>query len=118
VPIATPSRIKGTQSIAIGRQTLVGRTALEGHTIHIPDVLADPEYTWTESIKRGGWRTLLGVPLLREGISMPIGVIALQRNTMRPFTDKQIELVTTFADQAVNRERERALVRRGAGANA
>ena len=52
-----------TQSIPIGRQTLTGRTALEGHTVHIPDVLADPEYTWTESIKRGGWRTLLGVPL-------------------------------------------------------
>ncbi len=88
-----------TQSIPIGRQTHTGRTALEGRTIHIPDVLADPEYTWTESIKRGGWRTLLGAPLQREGI--PIGVIALSRFTVRPFSDKQIELVTTFADQAV-----------------
>jgi GAF domain-containing protein len=87
------------QSIPIGRQTHTGRTALEGRTIHIPDVLADPEYTWTESIKRGGWRTLLGAPLQREGI--PIGVIALSRFTVRPFSDKQIELVTTFADQAV-----------------
>jgi two-component system, NtrC family, sensor kinase len=77
------------QSIPIGRQTITGRTALEEHTIHIPDVLADSEYTWTESIKRGGWRTLLGVPLLREGI--PIGVIVLSRSTVRPFSDKQIE---------------------------
>jgi signal transduction histidine kinase len=87
------------QSIAIGRQTLVGRTAVEAHTIHIPDVLADPEYTWIESIKRRDSRTMLGVPLLREGTV--IGVIALQRKAVRPFTQKQIELVTTFADQAV-----------------
>ena len=88
-----------TQSIPIGRQTVTGRTALEGRTIHIPDVLADPEYAWTESIKRGGWRTLLGVPLLREGI--PIGVIVISRFAVRPFSDEQIELVSTFADQAV-----------------
>jgi GAF domain-containing protein len=88
-----------TQSIPIGRQTLTGRTALERRTIHIPDVRADSEYTWTESIKRGGWRTLLGVPLIREEV--PIGVIVLTRTEVRPFTEKQIELVSTFADQAV-----------------
>ena len=88
-----------SQSIAIGRQTLVGRTAVEGRTVHIPDVLADPEYAWAELIKRGNFRTMLGVPLLREG--MPIGVIAICRSTVRPFAPKQIELVTTFADQAV-----------------
>jgi two-component system, NtrC family, sensor kinase len=87
------------QSIAVGRQTLVGRTAVEGRTVHIPDVLADSEYRWTESIRRGSFRTMLGVPLLREGT--PIGVIAICRSTVRPFSDKQIELVTTFADQAV-----------------
>jgi GAF domain-containing protein/DNA-binding response OmpR family regulator len=85
--------------IAPGRGTLVGRTALERHTVHIPDVLADAEYTWAESTKRGNHRTMLGVPLLREG--MPIGVIAMTRSQVRLFSDKQIELITTFADQAV-----------------
>ena len=82
-----------------GRGTLCGRTALEGRTLHVPDVLADPEYTFAEGQKVGQWRTALGVPLLREG--SPIGVLMLTRRAVRPFTDKQIELVTTFADQAV-----------------
>jgi two-component system, NtrC family, sensor kinase len=87
------------QSIAIGRETLVGRTAFEGRTVHILDVLADREYTWPEANRRRDSRTMLGVPLLREGV--PIGVIAVSRSTVRPFTDKQIDLMTTFADQAV-----------------
>src|SRR5262245_35524438 len=81
-----------------GRGTLTGRTVLERKIIHIHDVLADSEYT-SEAPRIAGFRTMLGVPLLREGV--PIGVIILTRRAVQPFTDKQIELVTTFADQAV-----------------
>ena len=87
------------QTIKPGRGTIAARTALEGRTVHIPDVLADPEYTFLEAQKRGGYRTALGVPLLREGA--PIGVMVLTRPTVRPFDNNHIALVTTFADQAV-----------------
>jgi GAF domain-containing protein len=82
-----------------GRASLTGRVLLEGKAVQIPDVLADPEYSLTEPQRLGGYRTHLGVPLLRDG--SPIGVILVSRRTVRPFDSKQIELVTTFADQAV-----------------
>ncbi len=85
--------------IAPGRGTLVARTALEVAPIHIPDALADPEYTWHEGRRLGGFRTMLGIPLLREGTC--VGVMALTRTTPQPFSGAQIALVTTFADQAV-----------------
>ena len=82
-----------------GRGTMTGRVALECAPVQIPDVLADSEFTWVEAQKLGNYRTLLGVPLLREG--MLIGVLGLAREMVRPFTDKQIELVQIFADQAI-----------------
>jgi signal transduction histidine kinase/putative methionine-R-sulfoxide reductase with GAF domain len=84
--------------ISSGRNTITGRVALESRVVHIPDVLADPEYSYGAQ-PLGGYRALLGVPLLREGSC--VGVMAISRKTPQPFTTKQIELVTTFADQAV-----------------
>jgi signal transduction histidine kinase len=76
--------------------TVSGRVLLQGKIVHVPDILSDPQYAHVAIQKV---RTLLGVPLLREG--SPIGVMVLGRNSVRPFSDKQIELATTFADQAV-----------------
>jgi two-component system, NtrC family, sensor kinase len=83
----------------LGRGSATGRTALERRTVHVHDVLADPEYTLAEAQRAGGFRTILGVPMFREGDL--VGVFGLQRYEVRPFTDRQIELVTTFANQAV-----------------
>ncbi len=82
-----------------GRTTLGGRVALERRVIHIHDVLSDPEYHWPEAQQAEGYRTVLGVPMLRADALL--GVIVIHVTQVRPFTDRQIELVKTFADQAV-----------------
>jgi signal transduction histidine kinase len=82
-----------------GRGTASGRAVTEGKTIHIPDVLTDPDYDYMEGQKVGEYRTLLGVPLMRGGAA--IGALVFGRSAARPFTAHQIELVETFADQAV-----------------
>ena len=84
--------------IELERGSISGRSLLEGRAVHVPDVNTDPEHTLAEAQRLGDYHTALAVPMLREAV--PIGVLSLVRNEVRPFTDKQIELVTTFADQA------------------
>jgi signal transduction histidine kinase/CheY-like chemotaxis protein len=84
-------------SLLPGRETVVGKVALERRTVHLDDVLSDPDYSSPEMQRLGGYRTLLGVPMMREG--NPIGVITLWRTRVDPFTDRQIQLVSTFAAQ-------------------
>ena len=84
--------------VQLDRSSVAGRALVEGRIVHIPDIQVDPEYTFSPGLDLGDFRTVIGVPMLREGV--PIGVLALSRKDVLPFTDKQIELVTTFADQA------------------
>src|SRR5262249_10840174 len=86
-------------ALKVGKGSLIGRTALNRATVHILDVQKDPDYDLHAALKIGDYHTMLGVPLVREGNL--VGVLGLARQTVRPFTEKQIELVTTFADQAV-----------------
>jgi GAF domain-containing protein len=85
--------------IRAGRQTTTGRVLLERRPVQITDAQADPEYEFPEALKLQSFRTVLAVPLLREGV--PLGIITMWKTEIAPFTDRQIELVTTFADQAV-----------------
>ena len=87
------------QKLKPGPGGVIGRTALSRSTVQILDAQTDPDYQLREALKLGGYHTMLGVPLLREG--NVVGVFGLARTTVRPFTEKQIELVTTFADQAI-----------------
>src|SRR4029079_15037958 len=82
-----------------GRGTISGRVASERRTVHVPDVLQDPDYTYREGQKLAGHRTMLGIPLLRE--DSLIGLFIVTRTRVEPFADKEIELATSFADQAV-----------------
>ena len=88
-----------THPLAADRGTLSGRVELERRPIQIADVLQDPEYTYLEGQKLQGYRTMLGIPLLRE--QTLIGIFSISRTRVEPFTDKEIELATSFADQAV-----------------
>ena len=85
--------------LAPGRGSVVGRASLDCKTVHVADVLADPGYTFLESTSRVWFRTVLGVPLMREG--NPMGVLVLARAKVQPFTETQIDVIQTFADQAV-----------------
>ena len=87
------------QPLRPGRASVTGRVALDGNAIHVHDVLADPDYGATDHQRAFGYRTFLGVPLQRDGAT--IGVLNLTRTSVKPFSEKQIELATTFADQAV-----------------
>ena len=96
-----PDWVESNRTIRMlpGRGSVVGRVLLEKKTVQVADVLNDPEYTFHEPALKAGYRTFVGVPLMRAG--EPVGVLTIARRTISPFTDKQIELVTTFADQAV-----------------
>src|SRR5215467_14629255 len=97
----SPEFIKYVRTLPVKPQrgTVTGLALLEGRTVHVPDVRIPRDRTWAKAQRLGGFRTMLGVPMLREG--RPIGVLGLSRSEVQPFTDKQIELVENFANQAV-----------------
>jgi GAF domain-containing protein len=98
----SPAYLEYVEDIPVkpGRDTGTGRALFEGKVIHISDVLTDPDFTWKEGQRLGGFRTVLGVPMLHEGVA--VGVLALTRSAVRPFSDEQIALVENFAAQAAS----------------
>jgi two-component system NtrC family sensor kinase len=98
-PYADRFEFRKSLASAPHRGTISGRAVLEGHTAHVPDVLSDPEFTNNSWQQLTGFRAMLAVPLMRQG--QPIGAMALSRTKPGLFADRQIELVTTFTDQAV-----------------
>jgi signal transduction histidine kinase len=98
--INTAYRDRETRTqIAGGPDTLVGRVATTGRAVCIADVMADPDYGPKDEARTGGMRSMLGVPLLREGVT--VGVIAMARGVVEPFSDREVEMLIVFADQAV-----------------
>ena len=93
--------IKFTKNVPMraGRGSVVGRALQELKLVQVPDVLADPEYTYIEPAKKAGYRTYLAAPMMRGG--QPIGVLVLGRRRVELFSERQVELISTFADQAV-----------------
>jgi GAF domain-containing protein len=87
------------REVPADRGSITGRAALEATVVHVPDVLADPHYTWSGAQEIGGYRAAVGAPLLHKG--NVVGVIFVAKKVPQPFTAKQIELITTFADQAL-----------------
>ena len=91
--------IEARTDITVGSDTLVGRVAETGHAVHIANALADPECGHTDEARIGIVRSMLGIPLLRQGV--PVGVITIARAVVEPFTGREVEMLTVFADQAV-----------------
>ena len=98
---ATPQQLAfmGSRHLTSSSTTLVGRTVLTRELVQIEDARTDPEYAWDDSLALLGFRTMLGVPMLREG--EPVGVVAIWRDEVRPFSERDQQLVASFADQAV-----------------
>jgi signal transduction histidine kinase len=113
-----PQYVKRQKPIVPGRGTMVGRAAISRHVEKIDDLLSDPDYTLKDDARIGGARSMIGVPLMREG--EPIGVIILARHRVEPFSEREIKVVTAFADQAVIaigiREREGQMARQARSA--